>query len=517
MHILFCGLPMDSATTTTDQGDKDLPELIADRFQPTHLLGAGSFGQTFAAHDRQTGADVALKLLSFEHLSDWKSLELFEREAQILKRLDHPHIPDYVDYACGQGEGESFLVQQLAPGQSLQQLLDEGRQFNEGECVQIARQALDILAYLEARKPPVVHRDIKPENLLWDGADLYLVDFGSVREVIDPDGVGSTVAGTFGYMAPEQMRGQATPASDIYGLGMTLIHLLTAVAPDRLPERRMRPQYRDRVQVSGALAQVLDKMIEPVAEDRIQSASRCLELWQHVDGVDHIALAEPGDSQLQARVATEENRRRQAQQQRQLEKKEKSLSVVDQAGHHLHVTARGNHHFVIEFSPPPERPFLPEDVHISREKLLYSSLCAVIIPLIVVPVFAALYLLIDAPFWTTLFATLIAIGSTFGIPAACLGLVGLHAYQKRVSRQGVKLTIEGDSFALLTAHPYDTELLGRADDLRVELYNGPHSSFGRATFSHQRQSRQIENFTPAELAELEAVLRRSKVSLDSRL
>ena len=71
------------STSTTEPVDPDLPDLIAGRFRPTRLLGAGSYAQTFAAGDSHTGDDVALKLLSFELLSDWKSLELFEREAQV--------------------------------------------------------------------------------------------------------------------------------------------------------------------------------------------------------------------------------------------------------------------------------------------------------------------------------------------------------------------------------------------------------------------------------------------------
>ncbi|HEY5959595.1 MAG TPA: hypothetical protein VIV60_23735, partial [Polyangiaceae bacterium] len=106
----------------------------------------------------------------------------------------------------------------------------------------------DVFAYLHAQSPPVVHRDVKPGNIVQrpDGG-FSLIDFGSVRDGLRAAG-GSTVVGTFGYMAPEQFQGRALPASDVYGVGATILTLLTGATPDRLPHRGLA------IDVSAALS-----------------------------------------------------------------------------------------------------------------------------------------------------------------------------------------------------------------------------------------------------------------------
>ena len=106
----------------------------------------------------------------------------------------------------------------------------------------IGRQLLEVLTYLGQRNPPVVHRDIKPANIMIDDAlTVKLVDFGAAKDKMSSHtALGSTIVGTYGYMAPEQFQGQACPQSDIYAVGATLIHCLTGTSPSDLPHTRMR-------------------------------------------------------------------------------------------------------------------------------------------------------------------------------------------------------------------------------------------------------------------------------------
>ena len=276
----------------TERGGSDkAPELLADRFEVHRLLGKGSFGETFAARDRQGGEEVAVKVLRLDRLEDWKAFELFEREARVLARLDHPRIPDYVDYVHDESTGRAYLVQQLAPGRSVGELLKEGRRFSQDEALQVARQVLEVLVYLSSLRPSVVHRDIKPDNLLLEKDQIYIVDFGAVQEVARKLGHGSTVAGTFGYMAPEQLRGQASPASDIFALGMTLIHMVTGKAPETLEQRRMRPDFRPYADLSAGFAHVLDEMIAADQEERVDSPRHCLKMLERIGGVDRVELS----------------------------------------------------------------------------------------------------------------------------------------------------------------------------------------------------------------------------------
>ncbi|MEH1898774.1 MAG: serine/threonine-protein kinase [Nostoc sp.] len=168
-------------------------------------------GITYAAEDLQTNQPVALKVLSFHHIKDWKMLELFEREAKIVANLNYPGIPQYLNYFQIETDGDRtfYLVQELAAGQSLFELVNQGWKPSVEEVQVIATQVLEILVYLQHLTPPVIHRDIKPQNLIrHDNGQIFLVDFGAVQDTYHNTVTGgSTVVGTFGYMAPEQFRG----------------------------------------------------------------------------------------------------------------------------------------------------------------------------------------------------------------------------------------------------------------------------------------------------------------------
>ncbi|GEM_PF-6454926 len=244
--------------------------VIHDRYVVSRVLGRGSFGTTYAARNLDDDALVAVKVLDLRRVDDWKAVELFEREARVLASLDHPQIPRYIDFVPLAEDHSALLVQALAPGRSLEARLADGQRFDEDRVRYIAAQLLEILVYLAGRLPPVIHRDIKPGNILLSDDDrCYLVDFGSVRDAVEAErSGGSTVAGTFGYMAPEQLHGAANPSSDLYGLGMTLVHLLTGTAPSELERRRLKVDYRADIQISDGLAAFVDRLIEPMQEDR---------------------------------------------------------------------------------------------------------------------------------------------------------------------------------------------------------------------------------------------------------
>jgi len=254
---------------------------IQARYKILDVLGRGGSGITYRAEDAFTGRQVALKELSLKGLSDWKKLELFEREARVLEDLDHPAIPDYVDYfQVDTADNRLFYIaQEIAAGQSLAELVAAGDRFSETEVERIAAAVLEVLQYLHGLNPPIIHRDIKPQNLI-RGTDgrIYLVDFGAVQMAYrEATAFGSTVVGTYGYMAPEQFRGQAYPATDLYGLGATLLHLLTHQNPADLPQKRLQIDFRPYVTVSEPFADWLEGLLEPLLEDRFTSASRAFD------------------------------------------------------------------------------------------------------------------------------------------------------------------------------------------------------------------------------------------------
>ena len=239
-------------------------------------LGQGSFGITYVALDKKSNEQVAIKVLSLSKLDDWKKIELFEREAKILQQLDHPSIPKYIDYFKVETEEniDFCLVQQLAPGQSLATLVESGWRPDEATVKEIAEGVLDILLYLQELTPPVIHRDIKPQNIIYqpDTGKLFLVDFGAVKDTYNNTMMASTVVGTYGYMAPEQFRGGAVLSTDLYGLGCTLLFLLTGQSPAELPQRKLKIKFRSVVKIQSNFADWIEKLIEPNIEDRFQNA-----------------------------------------------------------------------------------------------------------------------------------------------------------------------------------------------------------------------------------------------------
>ena len=249
------------------------------RYRIVRPLGRGAVGTTWEAEPLEGGRRVAIKELRLSRVEDWKLVELFDREARVLAHITHPAVPAYVDHFAVEHDDEHsfYLVQTLAPGRTLAELAAAGWRADEPELRRIAESLLDILDYLHSRMPPVYHRDIKPENVLReDGGKIWLVDFGSVRDVVRATTGGSTVAGTFGYMAPEQLRGVARPESDLYGLASTLLFVASGASPSQMPQRKLKVDFRSHVRVSAPLAAWLERMIEPAPEDRFPSARRAL-------------------------------------------------------------------------------------------------------------------------------------------------------------------------------------------------------------------------------------------------
>ena len=254
-------------------------DLIAERYRLLSVLGKGGAGITYAAEDIYTHQEFALKELSLKGMGDWKQLELFEREAKVLSQLDHPAIPNYIDYFQTDTEKDRwfYIVQELAPGKSLADLVKDGWRASQAEVRQLALQILDILKYLHELTPPIIHRDIKPQNIIRsDEGQIYLVDFGAVQNVYRNTMLGSTVVGTYGYMAPEHFRGRAVPATDLYSLGATLLFLLTHTSPADLPQKRLKIDFRSAVQLKPEFANWLDEILEPAVEDRLASAQAAI-------------------------------------------------------------------------------------------------------------------------------------------------------------------------------------------------------------------------------------------------
>ena len=258
---------------------------LGDRYEVLSELGRNTGRRTLLARDLTTGDRVATKVLLFGPDFQWDDLKLFEREAEILKNLDRPEIPRYLNaFELNEPDCQGFaLVQTYIEAKSLRQHVRAGRSFTETDLQQIARKLLAILEYLHERRPAVVHRDITPSNvLLGDRTDrdigsVYLVDFGSIRILAAREGGTVTVVGTYGYMPPEQFGGRAVPATDLYALGGTLIYLAAGKHPGDLPQKNLKIRFESETRLSSGFARWLRGMVEPSLDRRFSSAAEALQ------------------------------------------------------------------------------------------------------------------------------------------------------------------------------------------------------------------------------------------------
>ncbi|AFY56256.1 serine/threonine protein kinase [Rivularia sp. PCC 7116] len=255
--------------------------ILQERYQLKEKLAQNAGRQTWLAEDIsiQPTETAILKFLPFGEQFQWQDLKLFEREADILQQLSHPQIPKYRDYFSIEDKNNWFaLVQEYIPGESLKQLIEKRQRFTEEELRKIAQDILEILCYLHTLNPQVIHRDIKPSNLILGGDErVYLIDFGAVQDSAAAKGATFTVVGTYGYAPLEQFGGRTVPASDLYALGATLIHLATGMIPADLPQKNMRIQFQDKVSLSNHFIRWIEKLTEPDIENRFTSASQALQ------------------------------------------------------------------------------------------------------------------------------------------------------------------------------------------------------------------------------------------------
>lgn len=273
---------MNADQTTVCQACGSLIIQLRGRYQAIQPIGQGGFGRTYLALDGdRLNTRCVIKQFS-PQVQSTKSLEkaihLFNQEAVRLHELgEHQQIPTLL--ASFEQDGLLYLVQQFIEGQSLLQEMRQGGAFHERQIRDVLADILPVLRFIHSHQ--VIHRDITPNNILRrpDGR-LVLIDFGVAKQ-LNEDSVGEmgTRVGTEGYAPIEQFRGgKAFPASDLYSLGATCLHLMTQTRPDNLYDPlngqwiwRSYLQQRG-VLVSDQLAHILDHLLKDLVSERYQSA-----------------------------------------------------------------------------------------------------------------------------------------------------------------------------------------------------------------------------------------------------
>lgn len=282
-----------------------LGKILGGRYQIDRHLGGGGFGQTYLAADLHLPGNPACVVKQLKpRMTSTESLQaarrLFDTEAQVLYTLgSHDQIPRL--FAHFEDNQDFYLVQEYIEGVVLSQELKTHKQFSETEVINLLQEVLTVLEFVHQQQ--VVHRDIKPSNLIRRKSDrrIILIDFGAVKQIgiqsEDPNDSVTVAVGSSGYMPNEQLAGKPRFSSDIFAVGMLAIQCLTGIYPKRFKEDPKTSEiiWRDQVQVSPELADILDKMVRYDFRQRYSSATEALTVLRSLTSTAPIAslLLEP--------------------------------------------------------------------------------------------------------------------------------------------------------------------------------------------------------------------------------
>ncbi|WP_413171058.1 protein kinase domain-containing protein [Anabaena azotica] len=275
--------------------------LLKERYRAIKPIGQGGFGRTFLAVDEDKPSKPPCVIKQFYPQAQGtntvqKAVELFNQEAIQLDDLgQHPQIPTLLSY-CTQDDRQ-YLVQEFINGLNLAQELAQNGAFNDSKIRQLLIDLLPVLQFCHSKE--VIHRDIKPENIIRRGSDnrLVIVDFGAAKSATATalNHTGTSI-GSPEYVAPEQMRGRAIFASDIYSLGVTCINLLTARSPfDSYDTHNAAWIWRQHLKssVSNELGKIIDKMVESIPNKRYQTTDEVLKDLNFQSNIQSPAVIPP--------------------------------------------------------------------------------------------------------------------------------------------------------------------------------------------------------------------------------
>lgn len=249
--------------------------VIEGKYEILKEIGRGGMSVVYLANDTHLNRNWAVK--EVRKKGNGKNDEIVVNsllaEANMVKRLDHPALPRIVDII--DNGSTIYIVMDFIEGESLDKILNEYGAQPEDKVIEWAMQICDVLSYLHSQKPPIIYRDMKPANLmLKPNGNISIIDFGIAREYKEQNLADTTVLGTKGYAPPEQYSGQTDPRSDIFALGMTMHHLLTGIDPRNgepyAPVRQWNPELSEGIEA------IINKCVEPAAENRYQSCAELL-------------------------------------------------------------------------------------------------------------------------------------------------------------------------------------------------------------------------------------------------
>ncbi len=247
------------------------------------VLSKRPYGRTYLCEDAN-GAKVAVKEVCLSLVPEVAQIEALDAEAEILKQLSHPCIPQFIR-AFREGDGRAtrlYLVSSYVPGRTLDQA-QKSRRFSEHEARLLARGLLEVLEYIHGLSPKLLHLDLRPENIvLRDDGKVSLIGFGAAGDLIAQERKRAGVSLLPPYAPEELRRGEPSEATDLFLLGATLVQVLSRRSPEELLPESGAPKLKGSVNVSPEFLGFLEALVAPHASHRPPSARAALELLKAI-------------------------------------------------------------------------------------------------------------------------------------------------------------------------------------------------------------------------------------------
>lgn len=256
--------------------------LIDGKYRVLRKCGQGGMSVVYMAINERANKTWAIKEIRKDGTQDYEVVKQgLIVETDLLKRLNHPHLPSIVDVI--DGDGSFLIVMDFIEGNTLSDILKESGAQSQENVIDWAKQLCDVLGYLHSRNPAIIYRDMKPSNvMLKPDGNVVLFDFGTAREYKSQNLEDTVCLGTRGYAAPEQYggHGQTDARTDIYCLGATMYHLLTGHNPGE-PPYEMYPIRHWNPALSAGLEAIILKCTQKNPIDRYQSCAELLYALDH--------------------------------------------------------------------------------------------------------------------------------------------------------------------------------------------------------------------------------------------
>ena len=271
----------------------ELGTVLDGKYEILKKVGQGGMSIVYLAMDNRLNKQWAVKEIKNDGSKSTETLmKSLEREANILKNVDHPVLPRIVDII--NEKGTIYVVMDFVEGKTLSDVLKEEGAQKQSDVIAWGRSLASALDYLHSMNPPIIYRDMKPSNvMLKPDGQVKLIDFGTAKEYIVENNADTTALGTRGYAAPEQFgdskgRGiyNTDARTDIYNLGATLYHLVTGKNPCE-PPYEIKPIRQWNPMLSSGLEQIIIKCCQANPEDRYQSCSELLYALDHYNELDN--------------------------------------------------------------------------------------------------------------------------------------------------------------------------------------------------------------------------------------